>query len=104
MVNLEILVRISTEHRHEFMQAFEMFSMKQAKGDECTGACLDRSIFECIGTANCFLWLEQWTDFESLDAYMQTNHFKAILGALQVLGNLVAIHKGELSELSADSI
>jgi len=104
MVNLEILVHISIEHRHEFMQAFEMFSMKQAKGDECTGACLDRSIFECIGTANCFLWLEKWTDSRSLDAYMETDHFKAILGAIQVLGKLVAIHTGELSELSAGSL
>ena len=104
MVNLEILVRIQSDHRHEFIQAFEMFSMKQANGDKCTGACLDRSIFECIGTANCFLWLEKWADCESLDAYMQTNHFKAILGAIQVLGKLVAIHTGELSELRAGSL
>ena len=100
MVNLEILVQIPNEHRREFMQAFEMFSRKQAQAQKSSGACLDRSIYECCDTSNCFLWLEKWTDTRALDAYIQTHQFKAVMGAIQVLGELKAIHKGELSELN----
>jgi quinol monooxygenase YgiN len=100
MINLEILVQISTENRHEFMQAFDMFSRKQAEDKAWSGACLDRSIYECCGTAGCFLWLEKWTDARALEAHIQTDHFKAILGAIEVLGELEAIYKGELLELN----
>ena len=91
---------IPSKHRHELLQAFEIFSNKKKSGHECTGGCIDRSIFESMGTANRFLWIEKWTDLKSLEVYMNTDRFKALLGAIQVLGKLDAIHKGELSELS----
>ncbi|MEN8757312.1 MAG: antibiotic biosynthesis monooxygenase [Desulfobacterales bacterium] len=99
MIGLEILMHIPPKHRHELLQAFEIFSNKKKSGHECTGGCIDRSIFESMGTANRFLWMEKWTDLESLEVYMNTDRFKALLGAIQVLGKLDAIHKGELTEI-----
>ena len=104
MIGLEIFMYIPSKHRHELLQAFEIFSSKQENGHKCTGGCIDRSIFESMGTANRFLWVEKWTDLESLDDYMKTDRFRALLGAIQVLGKLDAIHKGELSELNTTSI
>jgi len=100
MIGLEILMHIPPKHRYELLQAFDIFSTKQKNGQECTGGCIDRSIFECMGTPNCFLWMERWSDLESLEDYMNTDRFRALLGAIQVLGKLDAIHKGELSELN----
>ena len=100
MIGLEILMHIPSKHRYELLQAFEIFSTKQKNGQECTGGCIDRSIFESMGTANRFLWMEKWTDQESLEIYMKTVRFKALLGAIQVLGKLDAIHKGELTEIN----
>ena len=104
MIGLEILMHIPSRHRHEFLQAFGIFPYNQETGHECSGGCIDRSIFECMGTPNRFLWLEKWTDLESLDEYMKSDRFKALLGAIQVLGKLDAIHKGELSELNTTSV
>ena len=100
MIGLEILMYIPSKHRYELLQAFEMFSDKQENGHECSGRCIDRNIFECMGTPNCFLWIEKWTDIESLEVYLRTDRFRALLGAIQVLGKLDAIHKGELFELN----
>jgi quinol monooxygenase YgiN len=103
MIGLQILMDIPSKHRHELLQAFEMLSNKQENGPKCTAGCLDRGIFESMGTANRFLWMEKWTDLESLEVYMNTDRFKALLGAIQVLGKLDAIHKGELIELNTTS-
>lgn len=100
MTGLEILMQIPSKHRHELLQAFEIFSNKQEKGHESTGGCIDRSIYECMGTPNRFLWVEKWTDLDALEEYMNTDRFKALLGAIQVLGNLDAIHRGELTEIN----
>ena len=100
MIGLEIFMHIPSKHRHELLQAFDIFSKKQEKSSECTGECIDRGIFECMATANRFLWMEKWTDLESLEDYMNTDRFKALLGAIQVLGKLDAIHKGELTEIN----
>ena len=100
MIGLEILMHIPPKHRHELLQAFEIFSNKQKNGHECTGGCIDRNIFESMGTANRFLWMEKWTDLDSLEVYMKTDRFRALLGAIQVLGKLDAIHKGEFTEIN----
>jgi quinol monooxygenase YgiN len=96
-------MHIPSKHRHELLQAFEMLSNKQENGPKCTAGCLDRSIFESMGTANRFLWMEKWADLELLEDYMKTDRFRALLGAIQVLGKLDAIHKGELIELNTTS-
>jgi quinol monooxygenase YgiN len=103
MIGLQILMHIPSKHRHELLQAFEMLSNKQENGPKCTAGCLDRSIFESMGTANRFLWMEKWADLELLEDYMKTDRFRALLGAIQVLGKLDAIHKGELIELNTTS-
>jgi len=100
MIGLQILMHIPSTHRHELLQAFEMFSHKRENSPEHSGGCLNRNIFECIGTPDSYLWLEKWTDLKSLEEYMKTDRFKALLGAIEVLGDLNAIHKGELSELA----
>jgi quinol monooxygenase YgiN len=47
--------------------------------------------------------MEKWADLELLEDYMKTDRFRALLGAIQVLGKLDAIHKGELIELNTTS-
>ena len=102
-MGLEILVSIPGKHRQEFMQTFDIFSNKQESDQEFTGACIDRSIFECIDTPDRFLWLEEWIDFQSLDHYMKTDRFKALLGAVQVLGELVELRKFKVESLQNEA-
>jgi quinol monooxygenase YgiN len=96
MVGLEILVSIQPEQRQEFLQTIDMFRCQQEE-DKC---CIRCSIFETVSIPNQFLWVEKWTDPKPLDDYMKTGRFKALLGAIQVLGELKSLHLVELKNLN----
>ena len=95
MVGLEILVSIQSGQRQEFLQTIDMFRSQQVKNRARIGC----TIFETVDTPNQFLWVEKWTDQTLLDDYMKTGRFKALLGAIEVLGELNSIELVELTSL-----
>jgi quinol monooxygenase YgiN len=62
-------------------------------------SCRRLRVLEAVDTPNQFFYLKQWTDQRLLDNYLKTNRFKALLGAIQVLGKLKTIRLVELEEL-----
>ena len=85
MVGMEILVRVQPSKRVEFLQAFEMLS---PLGElECKR--VERGLYEQIEEGNTFLWLEHWESFESLTLYFRESRFKAMMGAIGVMGELL---------------
>ncbi len=91
MVGLEILVKIDPEKRVEFLQAFEM--VKHI--DQLNVSRIELELFEEVQRPNTFLWLEHWDCNESLSNYCLDNKFRAMMGAIDVLGQLV--HKRSFS-------
>ena len=85
MVGLEILVKIKPEKRSEFLQAFKM--VKQI--NQLPEKRIDQELFEQIKEPNTFLWLEHWENTESLTHYYQDNKYKAMMGAIDIMGQLV---------------
>jgi quinol monooxygenase YgiN len=85
MVGLEILVRIHPEKRMEFIQAFDLMT----KRDGPNGSRIELAIFEQLQEQNTFLWIEHWETFESLTHYYQENKFKSLMGAIEILGQLI---------------
>jgi quinol monooxygenase YgiN len=85
MVGLETLVSIHPEKRVEFIQAFDLMT----KLDKLNDSRIDLVLFEQIQKQNTFLWLEHWEDIESLTHYYQENKFKSIMGAVEILGQLL---------------
>ena len=85
MVGIEILVRIHPEKRIEFLQAFNMLRQLDQLGDNR----IDLDLFEQIKEPNTFLWLEHWENTESLTHYYQDNKYKAMMGAIDIMGQLV---------------
>jgi quinol monooxygenase YgiN len=57
----------------------------------------EQQLFEEVGKPDHFLWREQWNDTKSLESYFHSNNFRALLGAVLVLGKLDEINMGELS-------
>jgi quinol monooxygenase YgiN len=94
MVGLEILISIQSGQRQEFLQTIDMFRSQREK-DKARIGC---KIFETVGTPNQFLWVEKWTDQRLLDDYMKSARFKALLGAIQVLGELNSLQFIELKK------
>ncbi|MGD9139373.1 MAG: antibiotic biosynthesis monooxygenase [Desulfobacterales bacterium] len=96
MVGLEILLSIQPGQRHEFLQTVDMFRCQNHTAKARIGC----SLFETVGTPNQFLWVEKWTDQGALDDYMKTDRFRALLGAIQVLGGLNNLHIAEIKMLN----
>ena len=95
MVGLQIIVTIQSGNRQEFLQAIEMLFSQQASHK-------DRAkdyVFEAVDTPNQFFYLKQWTNRRLLDNYLKTDRFRALLGAIQVLGKLETIQLVELEDL-----
>ena len=94
VVGLEILVNIQPEKRYEFLQTFEIMTRSNRKARDCIG----QTLFEKSNEPNSFLWIEDWKNSESLESYRQTEKFRSLLGAIDVLGTLVKIRTFNLIE------
>jgi quinol monooxygenase YgiN len=94
MVGLEILVKIQPEKRFEFMQTFEFMTQTNHKARDC----IEQTLFEKSNESNSFLWIEDWKNSESLESYRQTEKFRLLLGAMEVLGSLIKIRTFILTE------
>ena len=95
MVGLQIMVTIKSGNRQEFLQAIDMFCSQQATYSDRAEGC----VFEAVDTPNQFFYLKRWTDRKLLDNFLKTDRFRALLGAIQVLGKLKTIQLVELEEL-----
>ena len=87
MVGLEILVKIDPDKRVEFLQAFEMVKHLDQRDDNR----IDLELFEEVQESKTFLWVEHWDSDTSLSSYYCSSKFMAMMGAIDVLGQL--IHK-----------
>lgn len=85
MVCFEILVEINAAKRAEFFQAFEMIKSEKVHSADRFGI----DLFEQVDSANTFLWQEDWGNHESLNKYFQSNTYRMMMGAINVLGKLV---------------
>ena len=85
MVGIEILIKVAPGKRGEFLQAFELLSINNQHKHQR----LALELFEKIHEPNTFLWLEHWEEQEALQNYFQDNSWRAMLGAVEVLGQLV---------------
>jgi quinol monooxygenase YgiN len=60
--------------------------------------CIEQTLFEKSNESNSFLWIEEWKNNESLESYRQTDKFRSLLGAMEVLGSLIKIRMFTLAE------
>jgi quinol monooxygenase YgiN len=95
MVGLQIMVTIPSGNRQEFLQAIDMLCSQQMPHSDPA----DDYLFEAVDTPYRFICLKQWSDRKSLDNFLKTDRFRALLGAMQVLGKLETIRLVELEEL-----
>jgi quinol monooxygenase YgiN len=94
MVGFEILVKIEPEKRAEFLQAFEMFKQTDQQNDNR----IDFELFEQVQGPKTFLWVEHWDNGESLSSYYGSHKFISMMGAIEVLGQLIHKRSFKISE------
>lgn len=84
MVGLEILISMERGKRNEFLQAFESLTRPQ----EGEVACLDQALFEQVGWGSHMLWTERWKTRALLERRMESERFRTLLAAADVLGTV----------------
>ena len=94
MVALEILIRVMTDKRYEFLHTFQLFSRPNRRVNDCLG----HRLFEEVKEPNRFLWHEDWRDFRKLEAHLRTDGFRELLGAIEVLGSMDGMRIVEIKD------
>ena len=91
MTAILIKARVKPEHRHELLQMFKDTSQT----DQLPTACLERRLYEEAIAPTNLLLVEEWTDPAAMHGYMTSERFRALIGAVKVLGDLVDIRTSE---------
>jgi quinol monooxygenase YgiN len=86
---IEVAMSTSQAHRRELIQALEGLR-KRAISDESGCAC---DFFEDLAAPNRFLWTEWWRTTRETDRAQASDRFRALLGAVQLLGTLEAVRR-----------
>ncbi len=81
---IQLQLSSSQESRRELVQALVALKSRMAAGGGC-------EIFESLSRANAFLWTHWWPSTEKLEEHLQSQEWRLLLGAIEVLGNLEGI-------------
>ena len=92
-----IRARVEPEHRHELMQMFKQTSQM----NQLPAACLERRLYEEAISPTNLLLVEEWSDETAMNAYMSSERFRALIGAVKVLGGLVDIRISEATVIES---
>ncbi len=95
MIGVVIRVGVEPAQRHELMQMFK----ETSRLDRLPVACSERQVYEEAYLPTNLLLVEQWSDKAAMNSYLSSDQFRALVGAVKVLGKLVDVRIFE-----ADSI
>jgi len=93
LVGIEIRSEVRPEKREEFLQALE--SLRPPADGE--GGCLSQGLYEARGRPNQFLWVEHWPDQAQVQLRLRSERFRALIGAVRVLGTVDGIQVVEVA-------
>ncbi|TDJ53887.1 MAG: hypothetical protein E2O47_07190 [Gemmatimonadetes bacterium] len=82
---LEIMIQIRPDKHEEFVQAVEELRPGAPVGDDPAEV---SGLFHRTGAEDRFLWLERWATLGGLSDRLASDNFRALLGAIRVLGEL----------------
>ena len=91
MTGILIRARVELEQRRELMQMFKETSLPT----RLPAACLERRLYEEAVAPTNLLLIEQWSDEVAMNSYLSSEQFRALIGAVKVLGELVDIRISE---------
>ena len=90
MTLILIRAQVEPEQRRELMQ-----TCKTWLSNQLPTACLERRAYEDAMAPTHLLLVEQWLDEGAMNSYLSSERFRALIGAVKVLGELVDIRISE---------
>jgi quinol monooxygenase YgiN len=86
---IEVAMSTSQIHRRELIQTLE--GLKDRISADEPGC--EVEVFEDLREANRFLWSEWWPTLADADRAQASDRFRALLGAVKVLGTLESVRR-----------
>ena len=99
MIGVVIRAGVEPDQRHELMQMIK----ETSRPGQLPVGCLERRVYEEAYLPTNLLLVEQWSDKAAMDSYLSSDQFRALIGAVKVLGKLVEIRIFD-SEVCSDLI
>jgi quinol monooxygenase YgiN len=87
MTGLVIRARVEPNKQHEMMQMCNSW----LASSYLPAACLERHLYQDAISPKDLLLVEQWSDEAAMNAYLLSDRFRALVGAVKVLGKLVHV-------------
>jgi len=94
-VGIQVLSKFPPENRREFIRSFNILPQFDGCGKNCSFC----RLFEDVGELNSFLWVEYWHNEIAMEAYLQSNRFKTLMGAIETLGELIHFNKVQFQNI-----
>ena len=95
MIGVVIRAGVEPDQRHELMQMFK----ETSRPDQLPVACLERRVYEEAHLPSNLLLVEQWSDKAAMNSYLSSDQFRALIGAVKVLGKLVDVRIFEATSI-----
>ena len=95
MIGVVIRAEVEPYQRHELMQMFR----ETSRADQLTRGCLGRRVYEEAHSPTNLLLVEQWSDKAAMNSYLSSDQFRALIGAVKVLGKLLDVRVFEAESI-----
>jgi quinol monooxygenase YgiN len=95
MIGVVIRAGFEPGQRYELMQMFK----ETSRPDQLPVACLERRVYEEAHAPTNLLLVEQWSDKAAMSSYLSADQFRALIGAVKVLGKLVDVRIFEATSI-----
>jgi quinol monooxygenase YgiN len=69
--------------------------------NQLPAACLERRVYEDATAPTNLILVEEWLDTAAMNSYLSSERFRALIGAVKVLGKLVDVRTSETRLIEA---
>ena len=99
MIGVSIRAEVEPDQRRELIQMCKSW----LASSQVPTACSERRVYEDVTSPTSLLLVEEWSNEEAMHAYLSSEPFRALIGAVKVLGNLVDLRVFETEILEGGS-
>ena len=97
MIVILIRARVELDQRRELMQMCKSWLV----ANQLPAACLERRVYEDAAAPTNLMLVEEWLDMPAMNSYLSSERFRALIGAVKVLGELVDVRISETKVVEA---
>lgn len=91
MIVILIRARVELDQRRELMQMCKSWLV----ANQLPAACLERRVYEDAAAPTNLMLVEEWLDTAAMNSYLSSERFRALIGAVKVLGKMVDVRISE---------